>query len=552
MAAAPSLDTVLAGDARRLVGKYGQGVGHAVDGVGEGRDLPLRLEGQLASQVAVCDRGDDARDASHLVRQVGGHQVDVVGEVLPRAGDALDVGLTSELAVGADLTRDTHDFTREGVQLVDHRVDGVLELENLPLAFDRDLLGDVAVGDRSGDLGDVAYLAREVAGHGVDVVGEVFPRAGDTLDLSLAAELAVGADLARDVCGLVGKGVELVDHRVDGVLELQDLALNVDRDLLGGVVVGTRGREGADVVYLAREVAGHGVDVVGEVLPRAGDTLDLSLAAELAVGANFARHTRHLVGEGVELVDHRVDGVLELQDLPLAFDRDLLREVALGDRGRHLGDVADLAGEVAGHEVDVVRELLPRAGDALDVGLAAELALGADLASDAGHLVGESVELIDHRVDGVLELEDLALDVDSDLLGEVAVGDRGRHLGDVPHLTGEVAGHQVDVVGQVFPYARDASHLGLTAELALGADLARDARDLLAEGPQLVDHRIHGAGCLQELSLQAPPIDVHRYGLREVTVCDGADDSGHLAVGTHDVIDQVIDGVQRRRPRAPR
>ena len=42
-----------------------------------------------------------------------------------------------------------------------------------------------------------------------------------------------------------------------------------------------------------------------------------------------------------------------------------------------------------GHAVDVVGEVLPGAGDALDVGLAAEPALGADLAGDAGDLVGE-------------------------------------------------------------------------------------------------------------------------------------------------------------------
>ena len=43
-----------------------------------------------------------------------------------------------------------------------------------------------------------------------------------------------------------------------------------------------------------------------------------------------------------------------------------------------------------------------------DLGLTAELAVGADLAGHAGHFRGEGVELIDHRVDGVLELEDLA------------------------------------------------------------------------------------------------------------------------------------------------
>jgi hypothetical protein len=44
------------------------------------------------------------------------------------------------------------------------------------------------------------------------------------------------------------------------------------------------------------------------------------------------------------------------------------------------------------------------------------------------------VELVHHRVDRVLELEDLALDVDGDLLGEVAVGDGGGDFGDVADL----------------------------------------------------------------------------------------------------------------------
>ena len=54
------------------------------------------------------------------------------------------------------------------------------------------------------------------------------------------------------------------------------------------------------------------------------------------------------------------------------------------------------------------------------VGLAAQLALGAHLAGHAGHLGGERAELIHHRVDGVLELEDLALHLHRDLLREVA------------------------------------------------------------------------------------------------------------------------------------
>ena len=134
----------------------------------------------------------------------------------------------------------------------------------------------------------------------------------------------------------------------------------------------------------------------------------LRLAAELAFGADLARDARHLGGERVELVDHRVDGLLQLEDFAAHVDGDLLRQIAVGDGGRHFGDVADLSGQVASHRVDAVGQVLPRAGDAEHVGLAAEPALRADLARDARHFGGERVQLIDHRVDGLFQLQDLA------------------------------------------------------------------------------------------------------------------------------------------------
>ena len=126
---------------------------------------------------------------------------------------------------------------------------------------------------------------------------------------------------------------------------------------------------------------------------------------------------------------------------PLDPHRQLLLEIAVGDGGHHLDDAAHLIGEVGGHDVDVVGQVLPGAGDAGDLRLAAELAFGADLAGDARHFRGEGVELIDHRVDGVLELEDLALHVDGDLARQVAARDGRRHLGDVAHLRRQVGGH---------------------------------------------------------------------------------------------------------------
>ena len=107
----------------------------------------------------------------------------------------------------------------------------------------------------------------------------------------------------------------------------------------------------------------------------------------------------------------------------------------LRDGGRDLGDVAHLAGEVRGHRVDVVGQVLPGAGDArAPAAWPPSLPSVPTSRATRRHLGGEAVELIDHRVDGVLQLEDLALHVDGDLAREIAARDRGGHLGDVAHL----------------------------------------------------------------------------------------------------------------------
>src|SRR5690606_21059497 len=203
----------------------------------------------------------------------------------------------------------------------------------------------------------------------------------------------------------------------DVVLEIGDLALGLDLDVPREIALRHGRRDLRDRADLSREVRGEQVYVRRQVLPRAGRSRPVRLAAELALGADLARDARDLGGEAVQLIDHRVDRVLELEQLALDIDGDLAREVAARDRGCDLGDAAYLVGEVRGHHVHVVREVLPRARDAGDLSLAAELALGADLARDARDLGGEAVQLVDHRVDRVLELEDLALDVDRDLAG---------------------------------------------------------------------------------------------------------------------------------------
>src|SRR5262249_33398706 len=143
--------------------------------------------------------------------------------------------------------------------------------------------------------------------------------------------------------------------------------------------------------------------------------------------------------------------------------RHLLGQVAVGDGGGYLGDVAHLASEVAGHGVHAVRQFLPDAGDAAHLGLAAQLPFRAHLHGHARHLAGAGVELVDHGVDVPYPTLFRAADVHRHLLAQVAVGDGGRHLRDVTDLGRQVAGHGVHGVGQVFPDAGHPADEGLTA-----------------------------------------------------------------------------------------
>src|SRR5262249_8299646 len=212
---------------------------------------------------------------------------------------------------------------------------------------------ETSFADGGGHLGDVAHLASEVARHGIDAVGEVLPRSGHTAHHGLAAELAFGADLAGNAGDLAGKGVELIDHRIDGLLKLQNLAADIDGDLLGEITVCNGGGDLGNVAHLRGQVAGHRVGAVVGGLSGAGEGAHRCLTAKTALGADLTRDTRHLGSEGVELVDHRVDGFLELQDLAADVDRDLLGQVAACNGGRHLGDVAYLCRQVARHRVRI-------------------------------------------------------------------------------------------------------------------------------------------------------------------------------------------------------
>src|SRR5262249_25539253 len=142
-----------------------------------------------------------------------------------------------------------------------------------------------------------------------------------------------------------------------------------------------------------------------------------------------------------ELVHHRVDGVLQLEDLAAYVHRDLARKVAARHGGGHLGNVSYLRCEICREEVDVVGQILPRSGNAWPDGLTAKRAVAADFTRDARHFRCERTQLVHHRIDGFLQLEDFSANVDGDFLREVSVGDSDSNFGDVANLSGQVVRH---------------------------------------------------------------------------------------------------------------
>ncbi len=141
------------------------------------------------------------------------------------------------------------------------------------------------------------------------------------------------------------------------------------------------------------------------------------MAAETAFGADFASHAGDLSGKAVELIHHRVQRFFELQNFTAHVHCNFARQIAVGDGGGDFGDVSHLASQIAGHEIDIVGEILPRAADAGNLRLAAEFAFGSHFASYAGHFPRECVELIHHRVDSVFEFENFSFYVNCDFAG---------------------------------------------------------------------------------------------------------------------------------------
>ena len=162
-------------------------------------------------------------------------------------------------------------------------------------------------------------------------------------------------------------------------------------------------------------------------------------------------------------------------------------------------------------ELTLSVKILPGSRDPADLGLATKLSLSAYFASHAGDLGSEGVKLIDHGINGFFQLEDFALNIDSDFAGEIPTRDRRGHVGNIADLGGEISCHAVHAFGELFPNAGDTFHQCLTTEFSLGAYFASYAGHLRGEDGKLLDHSVDQLGRVEEFALQRPSIDLQGH-----------------------------------------
>ncbi len=210
--------------------------------------------------------------------------------------------------------RNRRNLVRECRECVGHAVDSFCQCSNFAFGFNRQLLGKIAVGHGRHHFYDTPYLVSKVVSHYVHVVRQIFPGTCNTRNLCLAAKFTFGSHFTCHTSYLGREAVQLIHHRVDRVLQLQNFSAYVDGNLARQVAARNSGGYLCNTAHLVGKVGRHYVYVIGQILPGTCDTRHARLASELSFGTYFPRYPRYFGRKAVELIHHRIDRVFQLQD----------------------------------------------------------------------------------------------------------------------------------------------------------------------------------------------------------------------------------------------
>ena len=164
-------------------------------------------------------------------------------------------------------------------------------------------------------------------------------------------------------------------------------------------------------------------------------------------------------------------------------DRDLARKIAFSHRRSNFRDVANLIGQVRGHGIDGIGQILPGARHAGHHRLAAQLSFRTNFAGHARHFARKRIELVHHRVHDAggpdeLALQRTALDFQRHFLRQVALRHRSDHAGNLGGRLDQIGNQAVHRFHAGGPAPGAGVQRGALADSAFFADRRAHAREL--------------------------------------------------------------------------
>ena len=171
----------------------------------------------------------------------------------------------------------------------------------------------------------------------IDTVGQVFPGSGNPLDLGLAAQLAVGADLARDAGHFRGERAKLVNHRVDGLADAEEFAperaaLVLQRNALGEIALGHGADDSSDFLGRSYQVADQGIHGVNAIGPTPSRRTQPRPLADSALLADDRGNPRCFLRALFEKLGHVVENIGKLLAQDRVIDRQPDAEITFPQR----------------------------------------------------------------------------------------------------------------------------------------------------------------------------------------------------------------------------
>ena len=85
-------------------------IDHGVDRVFQLENFATNINRDFLGKIAIGDRSCDVGNVSDLAGKIPRHRVHRVGQILPRPGYSLDLGLAAKLSFGTDFTGNTCDL----------------------------------------------------------------------------------------------------------------------------------------------------------------------------------------------------------------------------------------------------------------------------------------------------------------------------------------------------------------------------------------------------------------------------------------------------------